>query len=226
MPFLQLTTDQIPGSHFSKAIGLSSKIVPTLAENCFLQARHFQIRLVERKDGSVAWQCGQATPSGHRRRATKARLTSGWAKNWTASSREWGTWVLASIQAGTLPNGDWCVKYITDQRARGGVVGPPSKLSEPQPAIRKKCQRPATKSPECSSARRRPTGWRLALPTYWKYPLTSITTCTSPWFTSDGSTTSVPWPPLASPLTRLLASVLPAVKLIVLVVGGLLLASG
>ncbi len=30
------------GSHLSRPIGESSKMVPTLTENCFLQARHFQ----------------------------------------------------------------------------------------------------------------------------------------------------------------------------------------
>ena len=33
MPFLQFDTSQYAGSHFSKPIGESSKIVPTLREN-------------------------------------------------------------------------------------------------------------------------------------------------------------------------------------------------
>src|SRR5580693_7195197 len=87
MPFLQLTTNHTAGSHFSRAIGLSSKIVPTLAENCFLQERHFQIRRVDRKDGSGALQRGQVMlPSGQCSLATKVRLTSGSLKNSIASS--------------------------------------------------------------------------------------------------------------------------------------------
>src|SRR5579863_4627160 len=98
MPFLQLTTNHMAGNHFSKAMGLSSKMVPILAENCFWQARHFQIRRVLRNDGSGAWQCGQVTPSGQCSRATNSRLVSLSAKNWMASSRVSGTWFRVSME--------------------------------------------------------------------------------------------------------------------------------
>jgi hypothetical protein len=46
-PFLQLPSNQIAAAHFSKPMGLSSKIVLTLTENCFWQARHLHIGRVE-----------------------------------------------------------------------------------------------------------------------------------------------------------------------------------
>lgn len=74
-----LAVDHEPqaGSHFSKGMGLSSKMVPTLAENCFLQARHFHRRRVDRKDSSLASQRGQVTPCGQRSLTMKARQLSG-----------------------------------------------------------------------------------------------------------------------------------------------------
>src|SRR6478672_2595487 len=91
-------TIQRAGSHLSRPSGESSKIVPTLTENCFLQPLHFQIRRVLRKEGSPALQRGQVTPLGQRSLATKARLTSASEKNLTASSRVWGRWVAVSME--------------------------------------------------------------------------------------------------------------------------------
>ena len=62
MPFLQLTTIQRAGSHLSRPSGESSKIVPTLTENCFLQPLHFQMRRVLRKEWLTEPQRGQMTP--------------------------------------------------------------------------------------------------------------------------------------------------------------------
>src|SRR5262245_21070912 len=74
-------------------------MVPTLAENCFLQARHFHRRRVERKDGSGAWQRGQVTlPSGQWSLATKFKAISESLKNSIASSRVSGVPVLASMR--------------------------------------------------------------------------------------------------------------------------------
>src|SRR6185295_3196621 len=97
MPFLQLTTIQRAGSHLSRPSGESSKIVPTLTENCFLQARHFHSLRVLRNDGSPASHSGQVTPFGQRSLATKARLTSLSEKNLTASRRVSGRRSLLSI---------------------------------------------------------------------------------------------------------------------------------
>lgn len=48
MPFLELAASQTAGSHLSRPSGESSKIVPTLTLNCFLQLLHFQTRRVLR----------------------------------------------------------------------------------------------------------------------------------------------------------------------------------
>src|SRR5579864_8911114 len=99
MPFLQFTTSHRAGSHFSKGSGESSKMVPTLAENCFLQARHFHRRRVARKVACASWQRGHfTTPSGQRSRATNARLVSGSEKKLTASRRVSGTWFCTSME--------------------------------------------------------------------------------------------------------------------------------
>src|SRR5487761_1398540 len=80
-PFLELAISQIAGSHLSKPSGESSKIVPTLAENCLRHWRHFQMRRVVRNECSVPPQRGQTgLPSGHRSLTTKASATSGSVK--------------------------------------------------------------------------------------------------------------------------------------------------
>ena len=99
MPFLQLTTIQRAGSHLSRPSGESSKIVPTLTENCFLQPRHFQRRRVDRNIGSGAAQRGQVTPLGQRSFATKARQTSASVKKRIASVRVSGSRSLLSMRS-------------------------------------------------------------------------------------------------------------------------------
>src|SRR5881394_1979126 len=76
IPFFELATSQMAGSHLSRPSGESSKIVPSLTLNCFLQDLHFQIRRVVRNECSVPPQCGHTGPSGQRRSATKFVATS------------------------------------------------------------------------------------------------------------------------------------------------------
>ena len=76
MPFFELASNHTAGSHLSKPIGLSSKIVPSLTENCRPHSRHFQMRRVLRKPGSLASQAGQVTPFGHRSDARKVSAMS------------------------------------------------------------------------------------------------------------------------------------------------------
>src|SRR6185436_18273650 len=97
MPFLQLTTIQSAGSHLSRPSGESSKIVPSLTENCFLQPLHFQIFRVLKKVGSPASQRGHVTPPGQRSLATNAKHTSASAKNLMASRRVSGRRSALSI---------------------------------------------------------------------------------------------------------------------------------
>src|SRR5579864_6973164 len=52
MLFLALAISHTAGSHLSHPSGLSSKMVPTLSENCLRQPLHFQIRRVETNDTS------------------------------------------------------------------------------------------------------------------------------------------------------------------------------
>src|SRR5580692_5155631 len=81
MPFLAFTIIQKAGSHLSRPRGLSSKMVPTLTENCFLQSRHFHRRRVARNAAFVDLQQGhRALPSCQRIDATNCRAVSGLAK--------------------------------------------------------------------------------------------------------------------------------------------------
>src|SRR5437016_2897272 len=72
MPFLELAVSHTAGSHLSNPSGESSKIVPSLTENCFLQLLHFQSRRVLMYECSLPSQRGQTGPSGHRSSATKS----------------------------------------------------------------------------------------------------------------------------------------------------------
>src|SRR6266581_5831179 len=90
MPFFELASIHTAGSHFSNPMGLSSKIVPSFTENCRPQSRHFQMRRVLRKPGSLASHAGQVTPLGQRSEARKVRATSLSAKYRTASVSELG----------------------------------------------------------------------------------------------------------------------------------------
>src|ERR1035437_2245879 len=78
MLFLLLAMSQTAGSHLSQPNGLSSKMVPTLSENCLRQPLHFQIRRVERNEVPPCPQRGQTTlPSAQRDRNTKLKARSG-----------------------------------------------------------------------------------------------------------------------------------------------------
>src|SRR6266487_991414 len=61
MEFFELAISHTAGSHLSQPSGLSSKMVPTLSENCLWQPLHFQIRRVEMKDTSPCPQREQVT---------------------------------------------------------------------------------------------------------------------------------------------------------------------
>ncbi len=68
--------------------GESSKMVPTLMENCFRGcfALHSQSLRVERKRTSVRPQVGHSTPLGQRSETMNSRQVSGSAK-WRTASR-------------------------------------------------------------------------------------------------------------------------------------------
>src|SRR6185437_892638 len=80
MPFLAFTKSQIAGSHLSRPMGESSKIVPSFTLNCFPHPLHFQMRRVERNECSADSQRGQTGPLGQRSATTKSSETSGLAK--------------------------------------------------------------------------------------------------------------------------------------------------
>src|SRR5581483_485117 len=94
MPFFALAMSQIAASHLSRLMGESSKIVPTLTLNCFLQPLHFQTYRVLRYECSVPPHAGQTGPSGQRRRATYWTQTSGSEKCRTACMRVVGFFSL------------------------------------------------------------------------------------------------------------------------------------
>src|SRR5216684_300513 len=75
MPFLQFASSHIATNHLSSVIGESSKIVPTLVENCFLQPLHCHVKRVEMNECSADPQNGQVTPSGQRRLTIKSWQT-------------------------------------------------------------------------------------------------------------------------------------------------------
>src|SRR5437879_7776840 len=90
MPFLELASIHNAGNQRSSPMGLSSKIVPSLTENCRPQSRHFQMRRVLRKPGSLASHAGQVTPLGQRRDAKKVSAVSLLEKYRIASWSELG----------------------------------------------------------------------------------------------------------------------------------------
>src|SRR5438309_7910 len=92
IPFLLFTAIHSAGSHFESGIGLSSKTVPTLAENCLSQSRHFQTRRVFRNAAFLDSHAGHiGCPSGQRNPANTVKATSGSAKYRIAPSSEVGT---------------------------------------------------------------------------------------------------------------------------------------
>src|SRR5689334_3606378 len=105
---------QSAGSHLSRPIAESSKIVPSLTENCLRHFRHFQMRRVLRNIGSVASQCGHMTPVGQRSEATNSKAASGSEKYRIASWRLLGVTVttggVLSMAQNIGPRAG-CVKY-------------------------------------------------------------------------------------------------------------------
>src|SRR5437870_8497843 len=99
MPFLALAISQIAANHLSSPSGESSKMVPTLDENCRLAclALHSHSRRVGMKRTSAAPQVGQVTPLGHWISTMKARQVSGSVKYRMASWRVLGAARLLSM---------------------------------------------------------------------------------------------------------------------------------
>src|SRR4029079_1512225 len=87
IPLSEFAASQIAGSHLSSPSAESSKIVPTLTLDCFLQDLHFHRRRVETYEYSRPPQWGQRKPSGQRRPATKSVATSRSEKYAMASRR-------------------------------------------------------------------------------------------------------------------------------------------
>src|SRR5216684_550854 len=102
MPFLQLEINHIAQSHLSRPIALSSKIVPTLTENCFLQSRHFHISRVVKKDSRFDAQRGHAGPSAHRSFAMKFTQVRGSEKCLMTSTKVCGTVTVAAILVSSM----------------------------------------------------------------------------------------------------------------------------
>src|SRR5439155_9270368 len=87
IPFFALEISQTAAIHLSSPIGESSKIVPTLTENCFLHSLflHCHRRRVLTYPSSLPPQTGHSGPSGQRSAATKSFATSGSSKYRMAS---------------------------------------------------------------------------------------------------------------------------------------------
>src|ERR1019366_6926865 len=85
IPFLQFPISHMAASHLLRGTGLSSKIVPTLTENCFRQARQVHIRRVLRNDSFLLAHFGHSGPFGHFALATVSRQTIGSEKYLMAS---------------------------------------------------------------------------------------------------------------------------------------------
>src|SRR5829696_5026929 len=100
------------GSHLSRPIGESSKIVPSFTENCLPHPLHFQMRRVDRKEFLSELQRGQVTPSGQRRLARNDRLTSGSEKYRMASTRVVGAAMVGLFIGYNMQPSPGCVKYI------------------------------------------------------------------------------------------------------------------
>src|SRR5260370_25710155 len=79
MPFFEVGISQTAGNHVSRASGESSKIVPTLAENCRFGCwvRHSHSRRVAMKRGALWPHVGQVTPFGQRASTIAVKHTFG-----------------------------------------------------------------------------------------------------------------------------------------------------
>src|SRR5437870_3358344 len=89
-PFLQLETSHVANIHLSIPSGLSSKMLPTLIVNCFLQPLQNQIFRVEIKECSFDPQRGQVMPFGQRNAMAASNALSGSPKYTIASWRVFG----------------------------------------------------------------------------------------------------------------------------------------
>src|SRR5262245_23649268 len=110
MPFLQFVICQTASSQDLSAIGESSKIVPTLTENCRLGCffLHSKRRTVARYRGLGSLQTGQVTtPSGQRIWTIYAWQRSGSEKN---SMAAWSVLGVSILQS--LPERPYLLKYI------------------------------------------------------------------------------------------------------------------
>src|SRR5664279_4419389 len=76
-PFLQLHTSQVANIHLSMPSGLSSKMLPTLTVNCFLQPLQNQILRVEINEYAFDSHRGQVMPFGQRNATAAANAFSG-----------------------------------------------------------------------------------------------------------------------------------------------------
>src|SRR5947207_11565873 len=125
MPFLELASIHRAGSHLSSPMGLSSKIVPSFTENCRPHSRHFQMRRVLRKPGSLPSQAGQVTPFGQRRDARKVSAVSLSEKYRIASVNELGKRLVLAMHKGTSGGLVCQVCYCPNKRLklRGALVG-------------------------------------------------------------------------------------------------------
>src|SRR5881394_2609622 len=91
MPFFALTISQVAGNHLVRLKGESSKIVPTLVLNCFLQPLQFQTR----RDStylpiSFEPHRGHSTPLGQRSAVMNSWHVLSSAKKRVASINPWG----------------------------------------------------------------------------------------------------------------------------------------
>src|SRR6266436_2651654 len=95
MPFLQLDVSHIAGSHLSRPIGESSKIVPTLAENFCLGCGvlHFHTLAFSRNVTLSDPQRGQRTPLGQRISLKNSKAFLGLLKYVTASNKVSGAFM-------------------------------------------------------------------------------------------------------------------------------------
>src|SRR5579884_1543485 len=96
-PFLELASIHTVQIHLSSPIGLSSKIVPVLTLNCFLQPLHCQIRRAFRKVGSRQPHFRQKGPFGKHRSTMNSRAISGSEKYMIACCKVVGTLISVCI---------------------------------------------------------------------------------------------------------------------------------
>src|SRR5262245_31923955 len=119
MPFLQLEICQTPSSQDLSGIGESSKIVPTLTENCRLGCfwRHSNRRWLARYRGLGWLQIGQVTtPSGQRISTIYWWQLSGLAKNSMAA------WSVVGVSMPTSLLNPLClVNYIITVSRETGI---------------------------------------------------------------------------------------------------------